>query len=248
MMAKDRRHNAKGRSTGRAIPGRKHFKLVGQFAPRAIDMLRSPAMRVLSLSARRLLDRLEIEHADHGGSENGRLPVTYADLVAFGLDRHAVSPAIRECVALGFVEVTEQGRAGNADSRMPSKFRITYRPTAEAGPTNEWMRVGMTPKHWRLPKQLGPKNKTPVGENATFRWGKPTPKSSPSRWGKPTLQARWGNPHYFLYLGGEDQQQHPSRAQRIHRLRPTTCPLSGAAELKQSLNGKIRFRYGWEAQ
>ena len=34
-------------------------------------MMASPAFRVLSLSARRVLDRLEIELAHHGGQDNG---------------------------------------------------------------------------------------------------------------------------------------------------------------------------------
>ena len=89
--------------------------------------LRSPAYRVLSLSARRLLDRMEIELADHGGTDNGKLPVTYDDFERYGIHRHAVGPAIRELVALGFVEITEVGRAGNAEWRKPNVFRLTYR-------------------------------------------------------------------------------------------------------------------------
>ena len=94
----------------------------GQFAPRRIDMLRSPAYCVLSLSARRILDRIEIELADHGGSDNGKLPITYDDFVKYGLHRHAIGPAIRELVMLGFVEITEAGRAGNAEHRKPNLF------------------------------------------------------------------------------------------------------------------------------
>src|SRR5213083_2360647 len=45
-----------------------------QFAPRRIDMLRSPAYCALSLSARRVLDRLEIELADHGGTDTASSP------------------------------------------------------------------------------------------------------------------------------------------------------------------------------
>src|SRR5262245_52942341 len=99
-------------------------KIGGQFAPRLIEMLRSPAMCALSLSGRRVLDRIEIEMADHGGTENGNLPVTYGDFEAFGVHRHAVAPAIRECVALGFVEITARGRGGNAEFRTPSKYRL----------------------------------------------------------------------------------------------------------------------------
>jgi hypothetical protein len=115
----------------------------GQFAPRRIDMLRSPAYCALSLSARRILDRLEIELADHGGADNGRLPVTYDDFVRYGLHRHAIYPAIQEVVALGFVEITENGVAGGTEYRKPTKFRITYRP-ADGGRgdgTHEWMKI-----------------------------------------------------------------------------------------------------------
>lgn len=52
----------------------------GQFAPRTIAMLRSPAMRAVGLTGRRILDRIEIELANHGGRDNGKLPVTFADL------------------------------------------------------------------------------------------------------------------------------------------------------------------------
>ena len=86
---------------------KRRTQIAGQFAAHRIDMLRSPAWRVLSLSARRVLDRLEIEHADHGGAENGRLPVTYEDFHQYGIHRHAIGPAIREVVALGFAEITE---------------------------------------------------------------------------------------------------------------------------------------------
>ena|SRR5438128_11034086 len=99
----------------------------GPFAPRRIEMLESPAYRVLSLSARRVLDRIEIELAHHGGKDNGKLPVTYDDLAAYGIERRAIPLAIRECGALGFLEVTHQGRGGNAEFRSPNKFRLTFR-------------------------------------------------------------------------------------------------------------------------
>ncbi len=116
-------------------------KIAGQFAPRLIEMLESPAYRVISLSARRILDRIEIELAQHGGRDNGKLPVTYGDFVTYGIERHSVAPALREIKALGFAEVTERGRAGNAEYRTPNKFRLTYRPTDSANPTDEWRRI-----------------------------------------------------------------------------------------------------------
>jgi hypothetical protein len=42
--------------------------------PRLIEMLRSPAYRALSRAAHQVLARIEIELADHGGMDNGKLP------------------------------------------------------------------------------------------------------------------------------------------------------------------------------
>ena len=66
-------------------------------------MLRCPAYSVLSLSGRRVLDRIEIEMADHGGTDNGKLPVTYDDFERYGIHRHCIGPAIREVVALALL-------------------------------------------------------------------------------------------------------------------------------------------------
>ena len=103
-------------------------------------MQESPAFRVLSLSAHRALCRIEIEHCHHAGTANGRLPVTYLDLEAYGISKHAVAPAIRELEALGFMKVTERGRGSNAEWHIPNKFRLTYRPQCYApyAESNEW--------------------------------------------------------------------------------------------------------------
>jgi hypothetical protein len=111
-----------------------------QFAPRTIEMLRSPAMRALSLTGRRILDCVEIELASHGGKDNGQLPVTHTDLVEFGIHDHAIGPGLREVEALGFVEI-KRGRAGNAEFRRPNLFRLTYRPTEDKHETNEWRQI-----------------------------------------------------------------------------------------------------------
>jgi hypothetical protein len=114
-------------------------KINGAFVPHLRDMLASPAWRALSLSGHRVLDRLEIEHMRHAGKDNGKLPVTFADLVTHGIgDRNAIAPAIRECVALGFIEVTQRGRSGNGTFRKPNRFRLTYLPTEGAAPTHDW--------------------------------------------------------------------------------------------------------------
>ncbi|PZV36480.1 hypothetical protein [Mesorhizobium kowhaii] len=125
---------------GRARKG-KRTTISGQFAWRLIEMEESPAYRALSLSGHRILARLEIELGHHGGNDNGKLPTTYDDFEEYGIHRHAIAPAIREVVALGFVEITQAGRAGNAQWRQSNKFRLTYRPTDLTEPTNDWREI-----------------------------------------------------------------------------------------------------------
>jgi hypothetical protein len=148
-----------------------------QFVSHVVRMLESPPYRALSLSARKVLARIEIELAHHGGADNGNLPVTYNNFVEYGVDRHSVAPAIRETVALGFVEITEQGRAGNAEFRSPNKFRLTYLHSGGLKPTHEWQRIQTyeqalaIAREVRNPRKAGRKNRNPVGENTNFSAG-----------------------------------------------------------------------------
>jgi hypothetical protein len=119
-------------------------RISGQFSSRLIEMLESPAYRQLSLSAHRVISRIEIELARHGGNDNGKLPVTYEDFIEYGIHRHSIAPAIRESVALGFIEVTKRGRGGNAENREPSLYRLTFahdRNSRQSPPTHEWRRI-----------------------------------------------------------------------------------------------------------
>jgi hypothetical protein len=114
-----------------SAPKRRNW-IAHQFAARPIQMLESPAMRVLTLAERRALDRIEIEYAHHGGAHNGKLPITYADLERFGLHPNVVAPSLRALAALGFIEVTRKGYGGSAEVRAPSWYRLTYRPAWNA--------------------------------------------------------------------------------------------------------------------
>jgi hypothetical protein len=121
---------------------KRRTEIAEQFAWRPISMLESPAYRALSLSGRRVLDRIEIEHAHHGGKDNGRLPVTFDDFAKYGVDRHCIASAIRENEVLGFAEITERGRAGNAEFRSPHRFRLTHRRSWDGtDATDEWRRI-----------------------------------------------------------------------------------------------------------
>jgi hypothetical protein len=71
---------------------RRRSSFSGQFAGRLVEMLESPAYRVLSQSAYRVLSRVEIELAHHAGNDNGKLPVTYDDFERYGIHRHAIAP------------------------------------------------------------------------------------------------------------------------------------------------------------
>lgn len=116
--------------------------ILGQFIPRPSLMLDSPAYRALSLSGHKVLARIECEHSKHGGADNGVLPVTFNNFADYGIDRQSIAPAIRECVALGFLEITEKGRSGNGEFRRANKFRLTYL-SRRGGlrPTHEWQNI-----------------------------------------------------------------------------------------------------------
>jgi hypothetical protein len=135
----------------------------------------------LSLAGRRILDRLEIEIAHHGGSDNGRLSVTFDDFVKYGIHRHSIAPGLREVCALGFVEITERGRAGNAEWRRPSLYRLTYRQVGNAKTTDEWKHITTVERALEVSsaarrqsatsRRSAAKNRTPVPVSAKFQCG-----------------------------------------------------------------------------
>jgi hypothetical protein len=116
----------------------------GQFVPHTREMRESFAWRFLPNNARRVLDRLELEHMHHGGAENGSLICTYSDFEKSGLRRQSIALAIRQCVALGFLEITRQGQRCASDfNRVPAQYFLTYLrgvgKSLEA--TDAWRRV-----------------------------------------------------------------------------------------------------------
>ena len=181
-------------------------KISGQFAPRLIEMLEAPSYRILSLSARRVIERIEIEQGHHGGKDNGRLIVTYDDFESYGIHRHAIGPAIREAEALGFIELTERGRAGNAKWHAPNTFRLTFRSTKglRGDGTHEWRRIGTIEAAEAIAKaartRVGKKH-FPVAENATRQWRKPPLVERIPSGGNHHYMPSAGNHHYYLYLG-----------------------------------------------
>jgi hypothetical protein len=189
----------------------RHKRIEGQFAPRRIEMLESPAHRVLSLSARRVLDRLDIELAHHGGKaeENGRLPVTYDQFQQFGIDRQAIGPAIRETIALGFVEITRKGRAGNAEWRQPNLFRLTYRHSRGERNygTNDWRQIKSIEEAVEIAKAARAakraKTKSQSGKTPNFRVENPHRKE-PIHSGKTPTTGHSGEPPTTIDISGRE--------------------------------------------
>ncbi|TRO94320.1 hypothetical protein FKB34_11380 [Glycocaulis profundi] len=127
--------------TSSEVKTTKRTKIKEPFAWRAVSMMTSPAFRALPLTAHRVLARLEIEIYNHGGRDNGALVCTYQDFAEYGCARDTIASAVRILERLGFLEVVERGRAGNGEWRRPAVYRLTYRPTGNWQPTDEWRAV-----------------------------------------------------------------------------------------------------------
>lgn len=121
---------------------RKTSKIGGAFIAHSLEMRRSLAWRSLPDNARRVLDRLELEHMSKGGEQNGELICTYDDFARAGIRRKSVALAIRQAQALGFLAVVRGYRTAGAD-KAPSLYRLTYVYGREGSPepTNDWRTV-----------------------------------------------------------------------------------------------------------
>lgn len=101
------------------------------------ELLVSPAWRLRSINAARLIDFLLIEHRNHAGLENGNLMATYDQLVDHGLKRRFICAAISEAEFLGLIRCDRGGRW--ADKNQPSTYRLTfYTSRDDSSATNEW--------------------------------------------------------------------------------------------------------------
>ena len=77
---------------------RKNNQISGQFVAHSRELRELAAWRALPDNARRILDRLEVEHMRHGGAENGALPCTYfvaAGAARPGFTRHSAMRCAR---------------------------------------------------------------------------------------------------------------------------------------------------------
>jgi hypothetical protein len=141
-----RRHNAKGRSTGRFANSKfqkaNHPPPGEPFIWMTRRMLESPAYRVLSGGGHGVVTRIALEHMAHGGGLNGSLPVTYNDFETYGIRRRSILSFLAEAVALGFVARTQKGRVAIAEFEgAPALYRLTWLPTHDGqAATDDWMK------------------------------------------------------------------------------------------------------------
>jgi hypothetical protein len=113
----------------------------GQWRAHTIDMIESPAWRALSHVARKCLDRIEIELANHGGRDNGKLPVTYRDFADYGLGKPSIALGLAELIALGFVEMKPGYASSNPEHGRTSCFRVVFKQGRDGPPGEDrWRR------------------------------------------------------------------------------------------------------------
>lgn len=135
------------------------------------EMLESPAFCSLTPNALKAVFRIVIEHIGHGGLHNGKLIVTHAQFVAYGVTAEYVADALDELSFKGLVDI-KRGRAGNGTSH-PNQYRLTFTGDFEgAAPTNEWRKfTDEHAQHWRTSlrrqsaerrSKVGRKKKSPL--------------------------------------------------------------------------------------
>jgi hypothetical protein len=170
-----------------STPGaRKRNRIKGSFSPRTTEMLESPAWRVLTLAAHRVIDRIDIELRHNAGHRNGDLIITFDQFEQYGIHRHSIAPALHLAEALGIV-TNKRGRAGNATWRTPSRYGLTYQPTDHADATDDWKKIRTMEEAERVAKQVSDQNRKtkPSGGIRTASVRNPTPKNGNSRWRNP---------------------------------------------------------------
>jgi hypothetical protein len=144
IQAMPKSHDA----TGRTIKGWKSSRQARRNRPPegsswiwlTQEILESPAWRAMRFAARKIVDRLIIEHLAHAGTENGNLIATYSDFQQYGLRRRSsIAPAIIEAETIGFIDVIERGGSAYAEFRNPSRYGLAWVDRKDGSPpTNRW--------------------------------------------------------------------------------------------------------------
>ncbi|MEP3232254.1 MAG: hypothetical protein ABJO30_05455 [Hyphomicrobiales bacterium] len=111
------------------------------FVPHRLEMKLSPAWNVKPVPLWRILDRLETEHMRHGGMNNGELFVSYNQFMEAGVSKRRISSMLECGEQLGFIEIVRPIDSWRGDVRAPNRYRLTYLPTRNVKPTDEWKKI-----------------------------------------------------------------------------------------------------------
>jgi hypothetical protein len=161
-------------------------KAEGPWVAHSAELISSPAWRARSIHVVRLLDRLELEHCNHGGSQNGYLTVTYDQFVEWALGRRFIKRAIEEALQLRLL-IAYPGLYRGGNRRNPSRYQLTYLkskfvPTTGAPyfrePTHGWRKIESKPKYRKSNRMVttGESSKCTTGELKRSRLGCRTPR------------------------------------------------------------------------
>lgn len=99
------------------------------------ELLESDAWKSASVSCRRLLDFLMIEHMKHGGRANGRLKAPHRQLAHAGIHPSLVSKAIQEAERRGLVVCHRGGQ------RVASSYALAWLPLFDGTPATDGWRT-----------------------------------------------------------------------------------------------------------
>ncbi|SIT56248.1 conserved hypothetical protein [Mesorhizobium prunaredense] len=106
-----------------------------------LELYLSPSWRLAPVPLKRMLERLEIEHLRHGGSNNGELYVSFGQFEQHNISRRKIASAQALGAALGLME-TIRAIEPAGDLRAPNAYRLTYLPAKGClAPTDEWKRT-----------------------------------------------------------------------------------------------------------
>ena len=92
------------------------------------EMLESDAWRTMPINTRRFVERLMLEQMAHAGKENGKLPCTYNDCIAWGIPRELVGRSQKDAVTRGLVYLAERGNASPRQGRRPNVWGLGWLP------------------------------------------------------------------------------------------------------------------------
>ncbi len=136
------------------------------------NLLASCAWRGMTVNARRVLDRILLEHMAHAGKENGSLQVTHRQFIEAGVSRDYVADAIDELAHLRLIKITIRGRGGVGVGHS-NRFLLTWFPekgsrycddpwkTVDKAHVKKWNVLRLTAKKARkrkVPKRSNPKS------------------------------------------------------------------------------------------